>query len=227
MHTRLVFIFAAAAACGGSTPGAKPHDMSTGGHESAAAREDRNAELHAAQYDPKAAVSREHCPAISARVAPEAAGACWTSVSNPTAHHLQEADQHRKMAADHRAALQALRDAEAKSCAGIADADRDRSPFAHREDIASVAQLEKGKGASITFRAVPGMNAAWLQRLVDCHLARNAAVGHQAPEMPYCPLVPKGATAKVTQSADGLVVEVRDDDPAGAQEIWKRAQALK
>lgn len=217
------------AACAG-TPGAKPHDMSTTGHETAAANEDNAAKEHAAQFDPDASVSKERCPGLTARVAPEAAGACWTSVINPTAQHLDEASKHRKMAADHRAASQALRDAEAKACTGVADADRDMSPFAHREEIASVAVLGTGakpQGAIVTFRSVPAMTAQWLQRVVDCHIARNAAMGHQSPEMPYCPLVPKNVTATVSAVSDGLAVQIRSDDPAAAQDVWKRAQALK
>jgi len=46
------------------------------------------------------------------------------------------------MAADHRAAAQALRDAEGTSCGGIAESDRDVSPFDHREDITSVTAYE-------------------------------------------------------------------------------------
>jgi hypothetical protein len=153
-------------------------------------------------------------------------------VTNPTQQHLDDARQHRKAAADHRAASQALRDAESKACAGIPDEDRDMSPFEHRDDIASVTSLGasggKGRveGAVITFHAMPGMSAQWLQRVVDCHLARNAAMGHEAPEMPYCPLVPKDVTAKVSGTSDGFAVQVRSDNPAAAQEIWKRAQTL-
>jgi hypothetical protein len=85
----------------------------------------------------------------------------------------------RRRAADHRAASQALRSAEASACAGLSERDRDESPFAHREDIASVTPLnepdpgiaagpgyesgpvrggrEQLAGAIVTFRALPGM----------------------------------------------------------------------
>lgn len=33
----------------------------------------------------------------------------------------------------------------------------------------------------------------WLERAISCHLARNAALGHEVPAMPDCPLVPRGA----------------------------------
>ena len=141
------------------------------------------------------------------------------------------------MAADHRAASQALVAAEAAACAGIADADRDTSPFEHVEDIASVTPLTEshsaGKattqeivGAIVEFRAVPGLTAEWLQRMVDCHIARNAALGHDVPEMPDCPLVPKGASAQVASTGAGFSVAIRSDDPASAKDILARAQRL-
>jgi hypothetical protein len=51
------------------------------------------------------------------------------------------------------------------------------------QDIASVAPLnekvdfgESQRGSVIAFRAVPGLTTKWLQRTIDCHLARNAAM---------------------------------------------------
>lgn len=222
-----------------STPGAQPHDMSAAGHAAMAAGEDRSAAAHASQYDPAASRERAgRCAGSPGTVA----DVCWSSVTNPTTEHLKEAERHRKMAADHRAASQALKDAEARACAGITELDRDMSPFSHREDISKVETLtttvassnsvasskpsSRVRGAAIVFRAVPGMTAQWLQRVVDCHMARNAALGHDLPEMLYCPLVPKGVTAKVTTRESELAVEVTSDDANVAAEIVRRAQAL-
>jgi hypothetical protein len=217
----------ALAACAPITPGAEPHQMSAAQHEAAATSQERTAELHSAQYNPQASVTAEQCRTRG----------CWTSVTNPTAEHLKEAEKYRKMAADHRAASQALRDAEARACVGISEDDRDMSPFEHREDIASVEPLTistmTGKnqyartvGAVITFRARPGMTAQWLQRVIDCHLARNAALGHDVPGMSDCPLVPKGVTAKVTATDTGFAVAVRAEDTDTIAEIQRRARAL-
>jgi hypothetical protein len=216
------------AGCAG-TPGAQPHDMGAAQHEAMARKADEGAALQQARYDPKADVTTQRCNPRSTT--------CWTSTSNPTAEHLAEAEKYRRMAADHRAASQALRDAEARACVGLSDDDRDRSPFTHREDIASAeplyATLSSGKGprsrlegASITFRAVPGMTAEWLQRVVDCHLARNAVLGHDSTDMPNCPLVPKNVTARVSGSGDGFTVAVRSDDSETANEVLRRARAL-
>lgn len=225
-------------ACSAATPGAKPHDTSVAHHDDAALAHQRASEEHSAQYDRAAREASERCAASPRNVAvSQNTDACWTSVRNPTAAHAREAAEHRRHASDHRAASAGLRAAEARSCKGIGALDRDLSPFVHREDIAGIAPLtEPGanaeppltevKGAVVTFRAVPGMTAEWLQRLVDCHLARNSALGHAVPDMPDCPLVPKGVTATVTSTDDGFRVTIRADDPATAREVLARAGRL-
>lgn len=243
MSHRLLNVFIAGAcaslafACARQTPGANPHDMSAAQHEAMARQEHAEAEAHSARYDPNAEKSRSRCPGGGAAAAGPAADACWTSTTNPTKEHLEHAEEHRKRAADHRAASQALRDAEARACVGIPDADRDESPFDHREDIASVTELysplsggknptRRFEGATVVFRAVPGMTAQWLQRVIDCHLARNAALGHEVPEMAYCPLVPKGVTASVTPTQSGFAVALKSDDMDVAREVLRRAKSL-
>ena len=231
-------------ACATATPGANPHDMSAAAHEGEGETHGALAQQHAGQYRPDAGVERLRCTPSGGRPGPYGSAVlaepiCWTSVDNPTAAHLDEAEKHRRHAADHRAASAALREAEARACGGVSEADRDMSPFEHREDIVRVAPLalpeadarartpaERLLGAVVKFRAVPGLTAEWLQRIVDCHLARNAALGHVVPEMPDCPLVPRGVAARVLPAADGFAVEVRASDPAGAREALARAQRL-
>jgi hypothetical protein len=225
--------------CAGSqTPGANPHDMSAARHESTAASIDGNATCHNERFDPSASAAKERCSHVRGSAGDAIDGACWTTLSNPTAEHLERAKEQQRMAADHRAASAALRDAEAKACVGISELDRDTSPFAHKDDIASVQRLDvtvqssktqfsRPVGAVVTFRALPGMTAQWLQRVVDCHIARNAALGHQVPEMAYCPLVPKDVTATVKATQDGFAVEVRSEDVDTAQEIRRRSLLLK
>lgn len=230
-------------ACAPRTPGANPSDMSATQHEAMARREYGEAEAHSAHYDPSGRARSEGCPDILG------SPVCWSSTANPTREHLAQAAEARRRAADHRAASQALRSAEASACAGLSERDRDESPFAHREDIASVSPLnepdpgipagpgyESGAvrggrdqlaGAIVTFRALPGMTAPWLQRVIECHLARNAALGHEVPEMPYCPLVPKGVTATVRPIPTGFAVEIRSSDHDTAKEIVRRAEGLR
>lgn len=197
-----------------------------------AARHDGEAREHAAAaerelglYDPTAVATRSRCTPR---------GTCWTSVANPTAAHLAAAEEHRRHAADHRAASAALRAAEASACIGIDESDRDMSPFEHVEDIASVTPLVEpfGRGATVrtgavvVFRATPGMTAEWLQRVVDCHLARNAALGHVVPEMPDCPLVPRGVRASVRSTGNGFAVSIRSGDHSVARDVFARAERL-
>ena len=231
--TRVLLLFACilpVSACGGTTAGAQPHDMSQAQHEQMAKQEESTAAKHEEQYNPAATEQKEECTAAK-RV-------CWTSITNPTEQHKEDAEKHKKMAADHRAGAQALAGAEAQSCAGLPDEDRDMSPFYHREDIAEVKEHvdevrvgtrnkeKKTTGADIVFRAVPGLTAEWLQRIVDCHLARASAVGHEMPEMSYCPLVLKNVKATVTSTGTGFSVAVTSEDPNTAKEIVKRANAL-
>ena len=209
-------------------PGTQPHDMSAAQHEAMAKNEESAASGHGEQHDPNATQATEVC---------SGKGGCWTSTSNPTAQHADDAKDHHELAAKHRAAAAALTGAEKSACAGISDDDRDTSPFYHREDIQSVSPLtetvksgksstQKAVGETVVFRAVPGMTAEWLQRVVDCHLARAAAVGHDMPEMGYCPLMVKGVKAKVTSAGNGFAVSVSADDAATVTEIKRRAQAL-
>src|SRR5262245_22225824 len=87
-----------------STPGAEPQAMSQAQHEQAAVEHEQAARCG----DPQRP--------------------CWTSLSNPSAAQKVDAEKHRKMAADHRAAAGALRGAESRACVGIPDVDRDMSP---------------------------------------------------------------------------------------------------
>jgi len=237
--TQLTRVFGVLAlGCSAATPGARPHDMSAENHEAAAKTHQQASEEHAADYNPDASEARERC-AVSPKTvrATSNTDACWTSVRNPTAVHARQAAEHRRHAADHRAASGALRDAEALSCAGLGSGDRDISPFARRDDIAGVEPLKEPNnnlkipgtrtvGAIVTFRAVQGMTAEWLQRIVDCHIARNSALGHAVPEMPYCPLVPKGVSATVSSAGGGFRISIRAEDEAGAREVLARAERL-
>ncbi len=221
-------LFFAITACGGNQ-GTQPHDMSQAQHEQAAQQEEQVAGGHGEQHDPSATEETKTCGGR---------GACWTSSSNPTAQHKEDAAKHRELAAQHRAASADLAQAEAKACVGIDDDDRDMSPFYHREDISSVTPLQtyaggtgkqrvvKANGATVVFRALPGLTAEWLQREVDCHIARASSMGHNMSEMSYCPLMLKGVTAKVSSTGSGFAVEVSSEDSTTAKEILRRAQAL-
>lgn len=231
----VIWILAIVTACRSSTPGARPHDMSAARHEQAARKEEHAAEAHTQAYDPSARRPSSHC-SFAGSTRPRGP-ICWTSIENPTQEHVRAAEKHRNRAAEHRAASRALRDAEAHACVGIAEEDRDTSPFERSDDITSVDPLleyvapadadpsrQQTVGAVVTFRARPGLTVEWLQRVVDCHLARNAALGHVVSDMPDCPLVPKGVTARVKSATGGFATEIRAKDDATVREVLDRAR---
>jgi len=171
---------------GCASSGTEPHSMTSGQHQAAATAEDRTAAQHQQQYDPSRVEQPERCVPYDG----EDCDVRWQSKQNPTDGHRKDAERHHELAKKHRDASQALRDAEQRFCAGIPEADRDLSPFYHREDIASVDAVRKPLaprlyasdsnasqvqpiykealgpggflGARITFRAVPGMTGEWL-----------------------------------------------------------------
>ena len=213
--------------------GTHPHDMSVAGHDAEAAEAEASAAAHADQFDPAATETKQRCHSAG-----KGDRVCWTRVINPTATHLQDADAMAKVAAEHRAASAALRAAEESTCAGISPEDRDISPFSYVDDIVGVepitASRSGGKdgpravtlGAVVSVRAVPGLTAEWLQRIVDCHVARDASLGNVVPEMPDCPLVPAGVTAKVSSTGAGFAVDIRTEDTSAAADVLARAQRL-
>jgi hypothetical protein len=170
-------------------------------------------------------------------IAGQSGDICWTALkeSGAAAEDLMKAAELRDAAARHRLISKELRDAEARACGGIAEADVVRSPFAHRTDIVDVEVVhgaaEAGRpppvlGARVRFHHVGGLTAERLQHLVDCHIARNDALGNDVPEMSFDPLVPPGARATVIEIPHGYIVDVRSDDPVAAREIARRALAL-
>ncbi len=224
---RVLCFIAFLPACATGETGAQK--MGADAHEAAAKKAEKSSERQAAQYDPDADEALLHCQtAKGSRI-------CWSSLANPTDVHLRQAETLRQVAATHRAASESLRAAEEAACSGIAEQDRDISPFSYTDDITAVEPLTRqgkaGKpdtvlGATVTLRAVPGLTAEWLQRVVDCHIARNASLGNPLIDAPTCPLVPKDVKATVTSTGTGFAVELRSPNKKSAEEILSRSQQL-
>jgi hypothetical protein len=133
-------------------------------HEARAAEEERAARMVPA-------------PTTSCLAEPEARsligdGPCWSSFRGP--HAYEAIAHHRRLAAAHRRASEALRDAERRACAGIAEHDRVMSPFSHVDDLAAVQPLRDPAtgallGSAVRFRAVPSLTFDRLKQIVDCH----------------------------------------------------------
>lgn len=204
--------------------------MTAGQHEATATSEEQAAQQHTALYDPSQYIPPTvTCPFYSG-------AACfrsWTSIQNPTQVHLAEGKRHAELAIQHRVASRELREAEARACKNVPDGERDISPFYHREDIISVAPLKKSAaygggpiiGAEVVFASLPGMTAEWLQRLVDCHLARNGVMS-DAEKMPYCPLAVPHVNAQVRSLGNGFAVDITSSEESRVQEILTRTEAL-
>ncbi|MEO7329881.1 MAG: hypothetical protein ABI193_14985 [Minicystis sp.] len=227
----LAFMASALTACASTSP-PQPTEITAERSDRLAALNDERGALHEAKYNPKARTSAGRC-AGGGRDPGLGLGVCWSSEENPTADHLKRAQRYHALAEKQRAESERLRSAESQACDGVAVADREMSPFSHPEDVAAVEQLlsttnpPRLEGALITFQSVEGMTAPRLERLVSCHLARNACLENAVSEMAYCPLTLKNVKASVAPTTGGLfVVAVRAEDPAVAQEILRRSQAL-
>ena len=209
-------------AIAGCASGRVPHQASAAEHDAAAKD---NAALAAAHE--RAAEDAPPCADI-----PDIYEICWTRSDTEQAHR-DLAERHRRLAAAHSAEADALREAEARACVGVAEEDRDISPFLRSDDILRVEMLDAGAAEDestipvvrVTFGKVPGLDNENLERLIGCHLARNAALGHDVPEMEYCPLVPHGAQARVAADGGDLTVTIAAGE-SSVGEVRRRAQRL-
>ncbi len=204
-------------------PTVRSTDVSTAEHRAAAQTEEELAAEHQANFDPNAKEFREPEDCAIGPVAPEET--CWSVLVNPTSAHKSEAAEHRARAKEHRKAAARLEKAEDRACAGLAEYDRDLSPFFHAQDIESVAV--GGDGVVVVFRHVRGLDREKLQRMLACHLARNAALGHEGPGMDYCPLVPAGVVAEVDDRTKKLQVTVRAEQPTAKQQLRHAGEVLE
>jgi len=225
----LIVIACATTACAGRAS----EDMSVAEHVASAGAEERAADEH--DSDRAMGAGPNPCGVSTSQAV--LGIPCWSDGAPPTEGHLAAAAEHRRVAAAHRAFAASLRDAESDACVGLSEDDRDTSPFEHTADVTNVVALTGFAstdepdsapvlGATVTLRAVRGLSAAGLVRVLACHLARNAALGHEVPAMPTCPLVPRGVSTVVRATRAGFEVDVRADTAEGAAEVLRRARLL-
>lgn len=217
--------------CASTPPTPVSTEAAADQHEQLADMNAQAAAKQAAKYDPAARQTQYKCTGRGGGRADIDIEMCWTSEVNPTADHLKKAQRLHALAEEQRATSEKLRQAEQSACTGVSELDRTMSPFSHPEDVAAVTPLKSAaarpEGALISFRAIDGMTAPRLEKLVNCQLARNACLEHESQEMAYCPLVLRNVKATVTPTNDGLFsVSIRSDDPSIAQEVLRRSEAL-
>ena len=81
-------------------------------------------------------------------------------------------------------------------------------------------------GVKITFKTVSGLSANWLERDIQCHQARFAALGGPASYLPDDPSLVNGAHVEVTDMNGKLTVEITTPDPDAAKLAQDRAKDL-
>lgn len=195
-------------------PGTHPDDMSVAGHEQAAVEAETAAAQQEAKYDPNASAMFD---------GPDCVELCFRA--NPTESHLTEARQLRREAAAHRDASHALRVAEERACADVPEIHRDFSPFYHVGHITG-AELDGDGPVVVHFDPIPKTSPQSLQRLVDCHVARNAALGYEVDEMAFCPLAIAGIAATVVATDAGFDIEIEADTSEALDEARARVERL-
>lgn len=229
-----VLFFGAAVGCASSR---LADDLSAQDHERAASEDRERAREMADRFDPRAVRYVElypDRPTSCDRTLPGSCSPYWTMSTNPTDRELSLAAAYQSRAKKHRKAAEQLRTAEAKACTLVSLADQDMSPFMRQRDIDFVTEIGRSAGgrvgqpagAAIAFGVVRELTEVTLQRIVDCQLARNAALGWNQAENGACPLNVRGASAKVRAVGSKLVVDVTSTDASAALEIVKRAHAL-
>ncbi len=218
--TRVRILLTAAAGAllaGCAAAGTRPQEMSAAEHEQAAQGEEREAEAHQEQFREEGwSAGAGGCSTY-----------CFDTWSNPSSEHAKEAKRHRVVAEKHREASEVLRRAEERSCTGVPQRDREVSPFLHVGDISRVERVSEKKASAIyeiEFSQVPGLDAEGMQKLVDCHLARNAVLGQEAAGMEFCPLVPAGVEASVEPRGIGILVRV---EVAGEESTAQMRDAIE
>jgi hypothetical protein len=148
-----------------------------------------------------------------------------------TGDQPHEAERHRALAAKHRAASEALRAAELRACGGLSQQDIDQSPFLRGSEMAGVETLPIDlappyEGAVVLFRAAPALTAERMQQVLDCQLARDAAIGHDSPDLARDPLAPRDVKARAFTTPNGIAVAVWSIDPRSARQVRDRIGAI-
>jgi len=196
----------------------------------------------AQQAPPKMGVERHEEAALTEQRAAAAADPCTSGREKVEApcwsSNSSQVEEHQRAAAEHQHSAD-LQRAEQQACAEVSTRDRTQSPFSHQADILSVQPLvlksrdgggSRAVGAAVQFRKVPHLTAALLKQIVDCHLARNAALGLDRPDLDYCPLTVnplgfKNLKTEVSEGPNGLVLKLETSDSEDvAHEILLRAQ---
>jgi hypothetical protein len=188
-----------------STPGARPDDMSAVEHRQRAAEEEREADEHAANFDPNAAPEPGYVGGSK----------FWDVILyNPTRVHISDAATHKKHAEDHLAAAVTLEKFEQAECQSFPAETRKACPL-----LGTVESVEDVDGG-VTLKLSSSIDTQASLAHVRCHLAFAAKEGRQG--MDECPLYLPGV--KASAEGNSHVLELKTDAEAGVSELRKRAR---
>jgi hypothetical protein len=138
------------------------------------------------------------------------------------------------LANEHLAVAQQLREAERAACAEVPDAERDAGPFARRDRIVAIEPLKarpyaksmlQPSGIAVYIRASPGLTEQWLDRVLECHMARHAVIGSKIPDRDS-PLFVDDARVALSSYGDGFRIAITTRDIAAAREVIERGRTL-
>lgn len=196
------------AACA-SNPGTEPEDMSAADHRNAAEQEEREAKEHQGKYNTKARRTS------GADVGGGDTFSFPMTSYNPTTHHLESADKHRRHAHAHREAAATLENWEEQECGDFPPETRKACPLiGHVESVEDIAG-----GVRIKFAASVNIDAAIAH--VKCHRAFAGVQGFKG--MDSCPMYVKKVTVKADPKA--RTVDFIVDDPDLVDDLRARAAA--
>ena len=126
------------------------------------------------------------------------------------------------------------------TCRGVPDPERYDWLSVNRQDIVAVEEIKSGEpmassleyvppdrraGARLLLAARPGETAEWIQRIAECHIAWNAALGYPQGGTSSA-LDVEGAVVHVNSRGDAFAVEITSTDVRAAREILRRVRAL-
>ena len=123
------------------------------------------------------------------------------------------------------------------ACRGVPESETHLAVLLSSSDVLAVYELKAnerldestialGDGARVVLAARPYATSAWLEQVIGCHLARNAARG-KAHVASTSPLDVEGIVVVVTGSTPGeLAIDITSSKANRAREILARARAL-
>jgi hypothetical protein len=154
---------------------------------------------------------------------------CWDTTEKSVAQYRWGAAHEDRLADADRRAAASLLEAERTACRGLRERDLERSPFAHRREIADVVPHRRAgvlRGVRIVWKPVLGLTVGWMRQAIACHRARFERLGEPATYLPEDPTLVAHATTTVEQHGGHLEVLIETSDDISSHVMLGRARDL-